>query len=139
MSSTPTTSTPAYQEAEYNYINPHSLGTLGTAQLNPVFMPRTQTGTIPPSGSPRTLYNNTLGQSAAALGVPASPYPTAPSGEPGTGPTAVTQEAIPTPAVREHVEIVKAEILEEGQHGQLLLGSERDRNLYFVVTQSNPI
>ena len=112
---------------------------MGTAQMNPVFVPRTQIGTIPPSGPPRTLYNTTSGQSAAVLGVPASPYPTATSGEPGTGPTAATQEAISTPAVREHVDIVKAEILEEGQHGQLLLGSERDRNLYFVVTQSNPI
>ena len=140
--STPAFSTSTLQETDYNYIidSPYSVGTMamGTAQLNHVFIPRSQIGSLSSSESPRRLNNTTSGPPAAVLGLPPSPYPTPTPRGTGTGSTTVTPVTISTPAVRENAGIVQAEIIEGGQHAQLLQGSERDRNLYFVIdtTQS---
>ena len=134
--STSAFSTSTIQESDYNYIleSPYNMGTMGTAQLNHVFIPRAQVGSTPSSGSPRRLNSTSLGLPAAVLGIPPSPYPTLTP----RGTLTSSNSTVPTPTVREHVEIRQAETVDSGQHGQILQGSDLDRNVYFVIdnTQS---
>ena len=129
--STPAFSTSNIQESDYNYIleNPYNTAAPGPAQLSPVFMPRAQLGPMTSPGPPRTMNSPALGSTTAVPGAPSSPYPTlTPRGQ-LTGPNT----AVPTPTVRQHVEIRQAETIDSGQ---ILQGAEMDRIVYIVTDKT---
>ena len=123
-------STSTFQEGAYNYIleSPYSAGTIGTAQLNPIFIQRAQAGPTPCSGSSRKQDNMSSELPAAVLGIPPSPYPRQMPRGMLTSPASV----IPTPAGREHAELKQAETV-NGQQGQILQEHDPDRNVFYVV------